>query len=174
MICPAANRMRGRMCERGAPMDETAVIRHITETFDGIDLLQASGDSYFYYDPNRDVPHDRRFPFATLVTGDRYDQASDLGRPGVYRLNIGLTRDTYRTLFGPPPRYPVTGDVIETGQDFAALDQVMPHPVYSPMFWVCVLNPSDATFCVQVQPLLAEAYALDVTKYANRAARSDG
>lgn len=155
-------------------MDEASVIRYITETFDGIDLLEASGDSYFYYDPNRDIPHDRRFPFATLVTGDRYDQASDLNRPCVYRLNIGLTRDTYRTLFGAQPRHPVTGGVIETGHDFAALDQVMPHPVYSPMFWVCILSPSEATFRQAVQPLLAEAYALDVSKYANRAARSDG
>lgn len=152
-------------------MDEAAVTRYIIETFAGVDVLQDSGDTYFYYDPNRDIPHDRRFPFATLVTGDRYDHVSDLDRPSVYRLNIGLTRATYRTLFGPQPRHPVTGDVIETGHDFAALDQVMPHPVYSPMFWVCILNPSDATFRERVQPLLAEAYALDVTKYANRAAR---
>jgi len=32
-----------------------------------------------------------------------------------------------------------------------ALDQLMPHPVYGRMFWVCVLNPSDVTF-QKVQP----------------------
>jgi hypothetical protein len=38
------------------------------------------------------------------------------------------------------------------------------------MFWICVLNPSAATFQT-VQPLLAEAYDLAVKKYAKRVAR---
>lgn len=49
----------------------------------------------------------------------------------------------------------------------------MPHPVYGKMYWVCVciLSPSEDTFQDVVQPLLAEAYELDVSKYAKRAAR---
>jgi hypothetical protein len=35
------------------------------------------------------------------------------------------------------------------------------------MFWVCVLNPSAATFEV-VKPLLAEAYNLSVRKHARQ------
>jgi len=42
--------------------------------------------------------------------------------------------------------------------------------VYAPMSWVCVLNPSDTTFQA-VQPLLAEAYDLAVSRHAKRAAR---
>jgi predicted DNA-binding protein (MmcQ/YjbR family) len=38
------------------------------------------------------------------------------------------------------------------------------------MSWVCVLNPSAATF-EAVRPLLAEAYELAVSKRAKRAAR---
>lgn len=38
----------------------------------------------------------------------------------------------------------------------------MPHPVYAPQFFVCILNPSEATFEEMVKPLLAEAY--DVAK----------
>ncbi len=41
----------------------------------------------------------------------------------------------------------------------------MPHPVYGRMYWVCVLNPSKATFAKEVQGLLAEAYALAVDKH---------
>ena len=87
-----------------------------------------------------------------------YDRASHLDRPSVFRLNIGVSRDTYRSLFGPPPAPPGDAGGVATGHDFAALDQLMPHPVYAPQSWVCVLNPSAATFR-GLQPLLAEAYA---------------
>ena len=42
--------------------------------------------------------------------------------------------------------------------------------VYAPMSWVCVLNPSVATFQA-VRPLLAEAYQLAVSRYAKRETR---
>ena len=42
--------------------------------------------------------------------------------------------------------------------------QIMPHPVYAPQSWVCVLNPSDATFQA-VRQLLAEAYDLAVRRF---------
>ncbi len=55
--------------------------------------------------------------------------------------------------------------------DFTALDQVMPHPVYGRMYWVCVLNSSEETFETKVQQLLAEAYDLAVSKYKRQATR---
>ena len=36
----------------------------------------------------------------------------------------------------------------------------MPHPVYGRMHWICVVNPSEATF-ETLMPSLAEAYAID-------------
>jgi hypothetical protein len=42
--------------------------------------------------------------------------------------------------------------------DYAALDQVVPHPVYARQLWVSILNPSDASFRDVVLPLLAEAH----------------
>ncbi|HEY6539772.1 MAG TPA: DUF6194 family protein, partial [Ktedonobacteraceae bacterium] len=58
-----------------------------------------------------------------------------------------------------------------SGYDFTALDQLMPHPVYGRMLWVCILNPGDETFETKVRPLLAEAYEMAVSKYRRRAAR---
>ena len=58
------------------------------------------------------------------------------------------------------------------GHDFTALDQLLPHPVYARLYWVCVLNPSAATFEV-VKPLLANAYGLAVSKYGKRLARHE-
>src|SRR5438874_502400 len=147
------------------PMDEESVRKFITDTFAGVDVLVASGDFYFYYEPDRSIPPDRRFPFATLVTDDKHDQFSNLNRPSVFRLNIGAEKATYRSLFGSQP----SGADSEGEYDFTALDRIMPHPVYGKMYWVCVLNPGEATF-ESVRSLLAEAYEMAVSKYAKRAA----
>jgi hypothetical protein len=151
-------------------VDQDAIVEYIRETFEGVDVVVGSkeagdpelawDDTFFSYDPNRDLPPERRLPFATIVTKDYgdFDRASNLDRPGVFRLNIGVGTEKYRALFGAHPTAPQMGEVVATGHDFAALDQIMPHPVYAPMSWVCVLNPSDATF-EEVKPLLADAYA---------------
>jgi hypothetical protein len=160
-------------------VDEASITRYIADTFDGVDVVVASretgapevawGDTFFSYDPDRDLEPKHRLPFATIVTKDYgdFDRASNLNRPGVFRLNIGVSKDTYRALFGPQPPPPGSSGVVDTGHDFTAVDQLMPHPVYAPQSWVCVLNPSEATFQA-VRPLLAEAYELAVRRYAKR------
>ncbi len=91
------------------------------------------------------------------MTGDNFDTASDLNRPGVFRLNIGVSKTTYLSLFGSPSGRPGSNGVVETGHDFTAINQIMPHPIYAGMFWICVLSPSETTF-EKVKPFLAEAY----------------
>jgi hypothetical protein len=130
-------------------MDPESITHYIASTFAGVDVVVASGDTFFAYNPGGEPLPDRWQPFATLVTSDVNDQCSDLERPGVFRLNIGVSRETFRALFGPDAG---------AEHDFTALDRIMPHPVYGTMFWLCVLNPSEATFQA-VRPLLAEAYA---------------
>ena len=163
-------------------MNEASIIQYITDTFDGVDVVRpgpddvpaiARGDTFFIYDPDRDLEPERRFPFATIVTKDYgdFDRASNLDRPGVFRLNIGVGKETYRSLFGPQPSAPGPAGAVDTGHDFMALDRIMPHPFYAPQSWVCVLNPGEATF-EAVKPLLAEAYDLAVRRHA-RARRAD-
>ena len=159
-------------------MNEDSIIQYITGTFEGVETETLPGGTFFFYGDYR------MLPFATLVTNDDFDQASNLSRPSVFRLNIGIRKQTFRSLFGqqtsrksqlsgqPQPSLSGTGDVAERGYDFTALDQLMPHPEYGNMNWVCVLNPSDATFQEVVQPLLAEAYDLAVSNQSNRAARA--
>jgi Family of unknown function (DUF6194) len=139
-------------------MEQSAIIQYIATTFAGVDTVTgteglAAGDSFFIYDPDHDLDDKQRFPFATIVTKDYgdFDRASNLDRPGVFRLNVGVSKGTFRALFGPP------AGVTDAQYDFAALDQLMPHPVYAPQSWVSVLNPSEATF-ETIKPLLAEAY----------------
>ncbi|MGK4002113.1 DUF6194 family protein [Sorangium sp. So ce1036] len=163
-------------------MDEATIIRYIADTFAGVDVVRpapgeapeiAVGDTFFIYDPDRDLEPRQRFPFATIVTKDYgdFDRASNLDRPGVFRLNIGVSKETYRALFGPQPSPPGPSGAVSTGHDFTALDRIMPHPVHAPQSWVCVLNPSEATF-EAVRPLLADAYDLAVGRRTRaRAAR---
>ncbi|HLH25188.1 MAG TPA: DUF6194 family protein [Chloroflexota bacterium] len=153
-------------------MDPDAIIQYIRDTFADVDVLTvtegiAAGDTFFMYDPDQRLDPKHRFPFATIVTKDYgdFDCASNLNRPGVFRLNVGVSRDTYRSLFGPPPAPPGAGVPVSTGHDFTTLDQLLPHPVYAPQSWVCVLNPSAETF-ESVQPLLAEAYQRAVARHA--------
>lgn len=151
-------------------MDANDLKRHICDTFDGVNLLEASGDMFFIYDPNRDLPAERQMPFATIVTGDRYDSVSDLSRPDTYRLNIGLTKATYGSLFGSSPTQRDERGVWQTGFDYAATDVLMPHPVYAPQYWVCVVNPADVSLDA-VRELLIEAHGFAARKYAKQQAR---
>ena len=149
-------------------MDEASVTQYIIDTFDGVETVTSSGNTFFFYGS------ERKFPFVTLVTNDDYDQFSNLNRPSVFRLNIGISKQTFRSLFGSQPSQSSTSgadEVADSGYDFTALDQLMPHPEYGRMYWVCVLKPSTETFQEVVGPLLAEAYDLDVSKHAKRAAR---
>src|SRR5215213_3468765 len=110
-------------------MDASEVKRYICETFDGVNAVDNDGDTFFLYDPDRDLPAERQLPFATIVTGDHYDSVSRLDRPGAYRLNIGLTKATYTTSFGAAPTHRGADGVLETGCDYAAVDALMPHPI---------------------------------------------
>lgn len=142
-----------------------SVSRHIVESLPGVDLLIASkeggapevawGDHFYFYDPDRVLEPTKKFPFATIVIKDYpgFDEASNLNRPGVYRLNIGVSRPTFERLF-------------ESGMthDFTHLDRLMPHPVYANNHWVSVLNPSQPTLD-SLQPLLVEAHGIAKARY---------
>lgn len=157
-------------------MNESEISQYITGTFEGVDVVTDSDNSFFFYNPESTIPPDHRFPFVTLVTNDLYDQFSHLNRPSVFRLNIGIGKQTFRSLFGEPSlpsdrdSAAVSGEN-ESSYDFTALDQIMPHPVYGRMFWACVLNPGEKTFETNVRQLLAEAYDLAVSKQKRRAVR---
>lgn len=130
-------------------MDEDTVEAFIMAELDGVDVARDGGNRFYFFDPGEDLPKEQRFPFATLVASDAYDGFSDLSREGVFRLNIGLDKARFTALFG---------EHAAEEPDYAALDTLMPHPVYGKMHWVCVLNPAEDTF-EEIKPLLAAAHA---------------
>ena len=136
-------------------MDEKDIADYIANTFAGVETSTNFGYMFFFYGS------DRMLPFATIAnTDNEYDRVSNLDRPGVFRLNIGVSKQTFQSLFG-------TGKVDVSAYDFTALDTIMPHPDYAPQSWLCVLNPSDTTFH-KLQPLLSEAYELAVRRASRR------
>ncbi|HEY3085907.1 MAG TPA: DUF6194 family protein [Candidatus Dormibacteraeota bacterium] len=149
-------------------LDEGSITRYIASQFADVDVVVASsengapevswGDTFFIHE--RDA---HRFPFATIVTQDYgdFDNASHLDRPGVFRLNIGVSKETYQSLFAGEGKH-----------DFTVIDRLMPHPVYGRNHWVCVLNPSEATLHT-LSPLLEEAYQIAVKRAGRRKIRAD-
>lgn len=100
---------------------------------------------------------DDKFPFATIITKDNeFDAASDLNRDGVFRLNMGIDRDSFTALFGDR-HFKGIGGYLKSDIDFQALNVIFPHPMYGAMYWISVLNPDEAMFEV-LKPYLSVAY----------------
>jgi uncharacterized protein DUF6194 len=136
-------------------MDEMSVVNNIHRTFPGVEATSAYGYTFFFYE------FERMLPFATLIASDQnHDRHSNLDRPGVFRLNIGASRQTFQALFG-------TAKVDVSGYDFTALDVIMPHPEYAQQNFICVLSPGDST-AEQVGALLTEAYEIAVRRYTRQ------
>lgn len=130
-------------------MTEDDITQHLIDMLGGGHFEVADDNTFFFHGA------DNKFPFATIVTKDNeFDSASQLNRPGVFRLNVGVGKESFRALFGEQPPIDI---------DYTALDRLMPHPVYAKMHWVSVINPSAATF-ETVKPLLAEARNLLIAR----------
>lgn len=105
------------------------------------------------------VGGDRRLPFATIASSDsEFDNVSNLEREGVYRLNIGVSKETFRRLFGE--REPqVVG--------YTELDVFMPHPHYSRQYFICILNPSGDN-AEKAKRLVEEAHSIAAARWKRK------
>jgi hypothetical protein len=142
--------------------DPEAITRTILERWPETDVVTAMGATFFSLDPETHWPN-----YATIVTTDEHDEGapSNLARPGVFRLNLGVGRETFARIAeaaGPEP-------------DHAAFERFVPHPVYAKQRWISILNPGDATFRDVVLPLLTEAHdRLAAQRARHRAAEERG
>jgi len=122
--------------------DPATIVRYILDTYPEADLVDAMNAYFFSLDPEKHWPN-----FATLVTTDEHDDASDLDRPGVFRLNLGVDRPTFEQVAAAVP-----------DPDFRAFDTLLPHPVYGQQLWISILNPRNETFERTVVPLIRLAH----------------
>ena len=141
--------------------DAATITRYITQTYPDTIVAQAMGGTFFSC-------NEQSWPnFATIATTDEFDDASDLDRDGVFRLNLGVTGRTF-------DRH--VDHVVQP--DYTALDRIVPHPVYAAQHWLSILNPSAASFETIVKALLDEAHDIVSAREARirygRARASDG
>ena len=123
--------------------DPAEITSWITTTYPETMIARAMGATFFSL-------NDKHWPnFATIVTTDEHDMGtpSNLSRPGVFRLNIGVGKATFERLVGG-----------QADPDYAALDTLVPHPVYAKQRWIAILNPSRGSFDATVKPLIDEAH----------------
>ena len=154
-------------------MTQDDVIDFVTAHLEGTVVVVASeengdpemawGDTFFFYDPDGITVPERRLPYATIVTNDYpgFDEASNLKRPDVYRVNAWVSRDTVELQ--------TSADDAPT-IDYAVLDKVIPHPVYGSQSWLSVLNPGHDTQG-RVKDLLTEAHHRARTRYEKQRAK---
>ncbi|QOR70724.1 hypothetical protein IM660_19495 [Ruania alkalisoli] len=108
----------------------------------------AWGDLFFYYAPDGVLPPGQ--PFATVIVKDYPDEPpSGLGA-GVFRVNVDAGRRGQE-----PPADP------------SVRDQVMPHPAYARLGWVCVAQPGPAS-SAELEALLREAHAAARRRWERR------
>ncbi|MFF0471315.1 DUF6194 family protein [Micromonospora zamorensis] len=124
----------------------------------------AWGDRFFYLGP------DRRQPFATIVEHDvpGFDEAAQLDRPGVFRLNLDLGRAEFERLFGFPPK---AFEDHRDAFDFARLDTLVPHPGYALYGFGSIVMPGPQML-PEIDRLLAMAYGRAANRHERAARRA--
>lgn len=106
-------------------MNLEEIADHIT-SLPGVVAAENFGYRFFFYSTEQVLP------FVTLADSDKeYDSVSNLNREGVFRVNIGVGKTTFKTLFPETKEW-----------DYAGLNQFLPHPHYAAQNFLCVLNPA--------------------------------
>ena len=132
--------------------DHETMIELIRHNWPDADIVTIEGGAFFSLDSEKHWPN-----FATVVWNDDFDQASNLSRPGFFRVNIGVGRETFSRLVGSI-----------SDPDHTVVNRLLPHPIYAKHNWISIINPSEATVRDTVLPLIAEAYDRLVTRRQRR------
>lgn len=97
--------------------------------------------------------------FVTIANTDNdYDNVSNLSRDGVFRINIGVSRETFKKLIGEPSAQAV---------DYSQLNVFLPHPEYAKQNFICILNPAGANV-EATKKLIVEAHAIAATRFERK------
>lgn len=139
---------------------------YVVTAMDSVVPKAAWGETSYFYNPG--LKFERGTYFATIKEKDgNNDRASGLNRPGIWRLNMGVSKEAFVSLFGYPPARPGKGQVVEGLWDFQEADRITPHPVCGWMSWIAVLNPSIETW-VRCKLLLLDAHGRAVARFDKR------
>jgi hypothetical protein len=138
--------------EVGKPMDAQQVGAFLMG-LDNVEQEENFGYLFFF------VGDDHRLGFVTIGHEDNdFDQVSNLNRDGVFRINIGVSRQTYDSLIG---------DVDPETVDYTVLNVFLPHPHYAKQNFICILNPSGENADITKQ-LMLEAYSIADARFQRK------
>lgn len=133
-------------------MKQTQVEAFVS-SLENVQREETFGYAFFF------VGEDHRVPFVSISDSDNdYDTVSNLNREGVFRLNIGVGRETFKSLLG---------DYDPATIDYALLDTFLPHPEYAKQHFVCILNPSGDNV-ETTKKLIVEAHDIAASRLQRR------
>ena len=136
-------------------MDQ-AEVEEFVASLDNVQREDNYGYAFFF------VGDDHRRAFVTIANSDNeYDSVSNLDREGVFRINIGVSRQTFNDLLA---------DASAEDVDYSVLDVFLPHPDYARQNYLCILNPSEKNVEATRQ-LIVEAHRLAADRLSRRSSR---
>lgn len=125
---------------------------YITESLENVQRLESLGYSLFFYG------NDHILPFVSIAKSDNeYDGVSNLNRDGVFRVNIGVSKETFNRLFNDPKKE----------WDYTKLNSFMPHPHYSAQHFICILNPVEEKL-EETIAFISEAHLIAKNRYEKK------
>lgn len=147
-------------------MTADEILNYCLKELPGTVLVSSWGERGIFYNPNKKLKRGVYILTVKEKDGDN-DASSNLDRPDVFRVNLGLRKRTFIEMFGAIPNRPGKGETVNMPYDFTSSDCVLPHPVYAWMAWICSINPSEKTFNV-LKPLIRESYDFAKEKYEKK------
>ena len=133
-------------------MNAAEIEQYITSNLEYSTCTENFGYKFFLYST------DQMMPFVTLAESDNeYDSVSNLDREGVFRVNIGVRRNTFKKLF--PSK--------DSEWDYTAINTFMPHPEYAAQNFICILSPEDDKIR-DVTTFIHEAYSLAKERFEKK------
>ena len=130
-------------------------VEEFVAAFENVQRVENFGYSFFF------VGDDHRLPFVTIAHADNdFDNVSHLNRDGVFRVNLGISKETFKSLLNT--------ESSSAPVDYSVLDVFLPHPHYSRQHFVCILNPSNENV-ETTKRLIVEAHSIAAARLQQKA-----
>ena len=116
-------------------MTPNDILSYCQSNLKDVVLVESWGERGIFYNPNGVLKRGVYVLTVKEKDGDN-DKGSMLNRDNVYRVNVGLRKQTFIKKFGYIPERPPAGKIVKMDYDFTVLDTIIPHP--------CLLSTSPS------------------------------
>lgn len=131
-------------------------IENYIQQLPAISQQEYFGYRFFFYGTEQVLP------FVTITLSDNeHDNISQLDREGIFRVNIGVSRERFAGLFGENNHT----------WDYTQQDVFMPHPHYAAQHFICVLNPEEDRLSATLD-YIQEAYTIAKNRFERKQPKS--